>query len=413
MAVNTILNPSIIAKEAVMILDNELQFAKSVYRGYEEEYSKNVNGYKVGTTISIRKPAQFTVRTGATAAIQDVTEGFTQLSINNQVGTDFKFTSSDLTLKIGDLSERVIKPQMVQIANKIDRDLAGLYTSVYNYTGVLGSTMNSFGSYAKAQQRMDEMAVPQDMRMSVVSPADYWDTVSNLTSLFIQKSADPAYRKGSLGEVAGLDVMMSQNVNTFTAGTRTNGTVNGANQEVTYSGSQANTYTQTLSVTGLGASTTIAAGEVFIIANVFAVNPVTKAVLPYQQQFVVTTAATASAGGVASLTISPAIITSGAFQTVRLASGTALPSGGAVTFAATASTGYSQNMAFHKNAFALAVVPMERPPGAVDVARETYKGVSVRVIPYYDGINDVSSYRLDVLYGYSAIDPRLAVRMAR
>lgn len=396
-----------------MILDNELQFAKSVYRGYEEEYSKNVNGYKVGTTISIRKPAQFTVRTGSTAAIQDVTEGYTQLTINNQVGTDFKFTSSDLTLKIGDLSERVIKPQMVQIANKIDRDLAGLYSSVWNYTGTLGSTMNSFGSFAKAQQRMDEMAVPQDQRMSVVSPADYWDTVSNLTSLFIQKSADPAYRKGSLGEVAGLDVMMSQNVQTFTAGTRTNGTVNGAGQNVTYSGSQANTYTQTLSVTGLGANATVPAGEVFTIANVFAVNPVTKAVLPYLQQFTVTTAATASAGGVASLTISPAIIISGAFQTVQLASGTELPTGGAVTWAATASTGYSQNLAFHKNAFALAVVPMERPPGAVDVARETYKGVSVRVIPYYDGINDVSSYRLDVLYGYSAIDPRLAVRMAR
>jgi len=208
-------------------------------------------------------------------------------------------------------------------------------------------------------------------------------------------------------------VMMSQNVNTFTAGTRTNGTVNGAGQEVTYSGSQANLYTSTLSVTGLGASATVALGDVFTIANVFAVNPVTKAVLPYLQQFTVTAAATASGGGVASLTVSPAIIISGAFQTVQLASGTTLPTGGAVTWAATASTSYSQNMAFHKNAFALAVVPMERPPGAVDVARETYKGVSVRVIPYYDGVNDVSSYRLDVLYGFSAIDPRLAVRMAR
>jgi hypothetical protein len=98
---------------------------------------------------------------------------------------------------------------------------------------------------------------------------------------------------------------------------------------------------------------------------------------------------------------------------VRLATGTQLPSGGVVTWAATASTSYSQNMAFHKNAFALAVVPMDRPPGAVDVARETYKGLSVRVIPVYDGINDASMWRLDVLYGFAAIDPRLAVRMAR
>lgn len=413
MATNTVLNPTIIAKEALVLLDNQLQFAKSVYRGYEEEYSKNVNGYKVGTTINIRKPAQFTVRTGAVAAIQDVTEGYTQLAVNTQVGTDFKFTSADLTMKIGDLSDRVIKPQMIQIANKIDRDLAGLYSNVWNYTGTLGSTMNGFGSFAKAQQRLDEMAVPSEDRMSVVAPADYWDTVSNLTGLYIAQSANPAYRQGTLGGVAGLDVMMSQNINTFTAGTRTNGTVNGAGQNVTYTGSQANTYTQTLSVTGLGANGTVAAGDVFTIANVFAVNPVTKAPLSYLQQFTVTTAATASAGGVASLTISPAIIISGAFQTVQLASGTELPTGGTVTWAATASTSYLQNLAFHKNAFALAVVPMERPAGAIDVARETYKGLSVRVIPYYDGINDVSSYRLDVLYGFAAIDPRLATRTAR
>jgi hypothetical protein len=413
MALNTTLTPSIIAKEALVILDNQLQMAKSVYRGYEEEYSKNVNGYKVGQTISIRKPAQFTVRTGNVASVQDVIEGTTPLVVDQQIGTDFKFSSVDLTMKIGDLSERVIKPQMVQLANKIDRDLAGLYTRVYNYTGTLGSSMNGFGSFAKAQQRLDEMAVPSDQRMGVLSPLDYWDTVSNLTGLFIAQSANPAYRQGTLGGVAGLDLMMSQNVQTFTAGTRTNGTVNGANQEVVYSGAQANLNTQTLSVTGLGANATIAAGDVFTIANVSAVNPVTKAVLPYPQQFTVTTAATASAGGVASLTISPAIITSGAFQTVQLASGTALPSGGVVTWAATASTAYSQNMAFHRNAFALAVVPMDRPPGAVDVARETYKGLSVRVIPVYDGINDASMWRLDVLYGFAAIDPRLATRMAR
>jgi hypothetical protein len=56
------------------------------------------------------------------------------------------------------------------------------------------------------------------------------------------------------------------------------------------------------------------------------------------------------------------------------------------------------------------MVPMESPPGAVDVGRRTYKGYSVRVIPYYDGTNDVSNWRLDLLYGVKCIDPRLAVR---
>jgi hypothetical protein len=69
-------------------------------------------------------------------------------------------------------------------------------------------------------------------------------------------------------------------------------------------------------------------------------------------------------------------------------------------------------MVFHKNAFALVMVPMVKPPGAVDVARKTYKGYSVRVIPYYDGTNDVSNWRLDVLYGVKTVDARLATRLS-
>ena len=69
-------------------------------------------------------------------------------------------------------------------------------------------------------------------------------------------------------------------------------------------------------------------------------------------------------------------------------------------------------MVFHKNAFALVMVPMVKPPGAVDVARKSHKGISVRVIPDYDGTNDVTLWRLDVLYGVKAIDPRLATRLS-
>ena len=79
--------------------------------------------------------------------------------------------------------------------------------------------------------------------------------------------------------------------------------------------------------------------------------------------------------------------------------------------AGTAATGYLQNQ-FHKNGFALAVVPMELPAGAVDVARKSYKGLSARVAPYYDGTNDQSNYRLDVLFGVRTLDGRLAVRVS-
>ena len=102
--------------------------------------------------------------------------------------------------------------------------------------------------------------------------------------------------------------------------------------------------------------------------------------------------------------ISPAFIWTGAFQNGESVGQTDLNSL-AITDVGTASTVYPQNLMFHRNAFALAMVPMEKPAGAVDVARKSYKGFSVRVVPYYDGPTDVSNYRLDILFGVKAIDP--------
>jgi hypothetical protein len=247
-----------------------------------------------------------------------------------------------------------------------------------------------------------------DDRAAVISPADHASLLGQQTALYIGGAAQPAYREADLGSIAGVPTFMTQNAPTLTTGTRTNGTVAGANQNVTYSGAQANTYTQTLNVAGLGAAGTVAAGEVFTLAGVNAVNPVTKVSYSYLQQFVVTAAATADGAGAAALTISPAIISSGAFQTVS-----ATPANAAVlTWLGSASTSYVQNQFIHRNAHALCVVPMERPPGSVDCARESYKGLSVRVIPYYDGTNDVSNWRLDILYGVKTIDPRLATRVS-
>jgi hypothetical protein len=170
--------------------------------------------------------------------------------------------------------------------------------------------------------------------------------------------------------------------------------------------------TQTLITNGWGANATITNGTVFTIAGVFALNPVTKAPLPFLQHFTVLSGGPADGTGNATLTITPAIIftgpPAGAFDTVSAVPGATA----AITVAGSASTSYRQNLMFHKNAFALAVVPMVKPAGAVDVARESYKGVSVRLIPYYNGTTDVSSYRLDVLFAVKTVDPRLAVRIS-
>lgn len=407
---NTTLTADIIAKEALMILDNNLVMAKQVFRGYEDEYSKNINGYTVGDTISVRRPTDFTVRDGATASNQDVVEGKTSIVVNKQKGVDFKFTSAELTLKIEELSERVIKPAMVQLANQIDRDCMALYDDVWNWVGTPGQVVNSYADFSKAPKRLDQLAVPTDGRSAVLSPDDHWDLLGSQTALFIQDAARGAYRQGSLGMIGGVDTYMSQNTPTHTVGPLGGApAVSGGSQNVAYD-TVKNTYVQNLLTKGwtAAAAARVKAGDVFTIANIYAVNPVTKAVQPYLQQFVVQSDASSDGSGNATLSIAPPIITTGAFQTVS-----AVPADSALlTFQGTANTGYAQNLVFHKNAFALVTVPMVRPPGAVDVSRQSYKGTSVRLIPYYDGSNDVSNWRLDVLYGVKTLDGRLATRLS-
>lgn len=415
MATNTTLTADIIAKEALMHLDNNLVFAKQVFRGYENDFAKKVNGYEVGETISIRRPTDFTVRTNATMSTQDVTEGKVALTVNQRRGVDFEFTSQDLTLKIGELGERVIKPAMIQLANSVDTFVAGLYSSVPNWVGTSGQVVNSFADFAKAPERLDEMAVPRDTRSAILSPADHWALLGSQTSLYMQDVAKGAYRKGSLGDIGGVDTFMSQNVLTHTAGTRTNALIDQTltTSTTTYS-SVKDTMVQTIHMDGLGTTKTIKKGDVFTIADVYAVNPVTKAALPFNKQFVVVSDVSSDAvtTGDADIVISPPLIWTGAFQNVAVTSGVTDLNDKVVTWVQAAGAADRQNLVFHKNAFALAMVPLVSPPGAVDVSRQSYKGTSVRIIPVYDGTNDISKWRCDILFGGAAIDPRLATRLS-
>jgi hypothetical protein len=407
---NTTLTADIIAKAAVSVLENTCVMGGLVYRGYEEDFANKVNGYNVGETISIKRPTDFTVRDGRVAARQDATEGKFTMTVDKFKGVDFGFTSEELTLQIGDLTERVIKPAMVQLGNQIDRDVMDLYKDVWNWVGTPGQTVNSFTDFAKAPERLDLGSVPTDGRYAVMSPTDEWGMLGSQTALYMQNVAKDAYRDASLGRIGNVDTYSSQNVSTHTRGTTDNTTplVKGT-QSTTWAASK-DTGTMSLDTDGWDTVTTIKQGDVFTIDAVFAVNPVTKVTLPHLQQFVVKADVTAHATTTSSttLTISPPIITSGAFQTVSAAA----LNDATITIMGTASTGYSQNLVFRKNAFALAMVPLIKPPGAIDVGRRSYKGFQVRVIPYYDGTNDLSNWRLDVLYGVKTVDARQATRLS-
>ena len=408
---NTLITPSLIAKEALMQLENSLVFANQVHR----EYAKEFRGGQ-GSTVSIRRPVKFNTTNGVTLSKQDVEEKSTNIVIDQRKHVGWEFSTQDLTLSIEEYSERYIKPAAITLAQTVDRSIATLYRSVWNAVGTPGTTPSSFLSVAAAAQRMDEMAVEMAERTMAVNPAAAYTIANNQTTLNgVGDVRRTAYEKAKVTEIANFDIYQSQNIVTHTVGVAT-GTplVNGASQNVTYANAVGSNWSQSLITDGWTNSTAniLRAGDVFTIAGVFAVNPVpgegTKQVLPYLQQFTVLADATSGATtGPATLTISPPIITSGPFQTVS-----AVPAdNAAITVLGTGGVGYPQNLGFHKNAFALVTVPLDMPDGVAFKARESYNGLSMRVIKDYDFTNDTDRIRLDILYGVKAIYPDLACRL--
>lgn len=410
---NTLITPSMIAKEALMQLSNNCVLANNVHREYRKEFSGGQ-----GATVSIRRPVKFVTSDGATRVNQDVEEKATAITIDKQKHVSWEFTSTDLTLSIEEYSERYIKPAAITLANTIDRSLAALYTTVWNASGTQGTTPANYAAIAAAAQRLDEMAVPSDARKGVMNPAARYAIAGNQTTLGAwDGKVKTAYEKAMMGEIAGFDTFATQNIPNHVRGVAT-GTplINGAAQNVTYAAAVGNGWSQTLATDGWTNSTTgiLKAGDVFTIAGVFAVNPVPgegstgKVVMPYLQQFTVLADANSGATtGPATLTISPPIITSGPQQTVSAAPADNV----AITVYGSSSNPSPQNLFFHKNAFALVTVPLVMPDGVAFKAQENYDGLSMRVVKDYDITNDKEIIRLDVLYGVKAIYPDLAARV--
>jgi hypothetical protein len=408
--VSNLLTPSIIAKEGLMHLDNNLVAANMVYRAYESEFGEA----KIGDTLTIRKPVKYAVRTGAVAQMQDATEGKVQIKIDTQRGVDLRFPTKDLTLTIDRFADRYLKHPMIALANQVDLDILSMYKSVWNWVGTPGQTLSGYKSFINGPQRLDEMAVPTP-RAACLAPSDFYGMASSFTGLYVPDVAKTAIEKSKLPMVGNTDCYASQNVLNHAVGAyagtpviSATASANGVtNTGVTTYLAAKDTDQTAILVDGLTAGATLNQGDVFTIAGVYAVNPVTRQVLPYLQQFVVAAPVTAT-GSADVVTTAPAIIVSGQYQTVSAAPA----QNAALTFMGAASSSHAQNLVFHENAFALCMVPMELPEGAVKKARQSYKGLSIRVICDYDIVNDINMWRLDILYGVKPIYPDLATRLS-
>ena len=400
---NSLLTPSIIAAEALRMFENKLAFTSKINKQYSKEFAKT--GAKIGNTITVRKPWRPSTRQGPAISIQNVAEEMVPLVLSNQTGVDFTFTSQDLTLTIDDFANRYIKPAVVAAANYIDQqNLQMAAQNTFNAVGTSGTAPATALLYLQAQQKLNELSCPFDGdRSAFVNPAGSAAIVNALTGLFqSSEKIKEQYEKGMMGLAFGAEFYMAQNLYSYTTGT------GGSSSPTTLTTGSPQTGSS-LSVVSWGSTSTAVQGDVFTIAGVYKVNPITKVSTGVLQQFVVTANATASGGAITNLAISPSIITSGSTQTVNAAPATSA----AITMVTTANTATANNILCHKDAFTLGCADMELPEGVhfAARARDEESGLSIRIVRAYDINSDQIPCRLDILWGNAAFRPEWACRL--
>ena len=399
---NSILTIDMITRKALEILENNLVLTRNVNRQYDDSFA--VEGAKIGSTLRIRLPDRALVTDGAALQVQDDTEQYTTLTVASQKHIGVNFTSAELTMQLDDFADRVLKPRISQLAASIDADVCNSFKQIYSSVGTPGTTPATSLVLLQAQQKLNEYAAPMHERYATVNPAANAGLVEGMKGLFNPvDTVSRQFKNGMMGQgVLGYDeINMSQSIKQFTTGSRTaTGTVTNA---VTTQGQS------TVDLSGLGASGTLAVGDVFTIAGVFTVNPQTRESTGALQQFVVTTAATADGSGNAlAVQISPAIYT----PVNALATVSAFPAASAVTtFIGAASTTYPQNLVYSKNAITFATADLLLPQGVDMASRAVHNGISLRVVRQYDINNDRLPCRIDVLYGFNTIRAPMAARI--
>jgi hypothetical protein len=394
-ATNTLITPDMLTARSLVILHQKLNFTGSINKAYDDSFAQS--GAKIGDTLRIRLPNQYTVRHDMTLAPQNTAEQNTSLSVTNVSGVDISFSTTDLTLKIDQFAHRYLEPAMNVIAADIESRMFALMLDVPNVINNQGSaqTMKSFLQGRK--MLLDNLAPQSSQWLARINTQTNVDLVDSLKGLFqSSQQIKTQYEDGVIGLTAGFEFAENTHLSTFTRSAATGYAIN----TTSVSGSAS-----LLVKTGTG---TPLHGEVFTIAGVNRIHPETKVDSGVLQQFVLT--ADAGGAGTQTWTISPAPTFAsphGARDNVSR-----LPTANdVITFVGTASTAVGNDLVYHPDfaTFASADLVM---PGGVDMASRAVKdGISMRLVRQYDINTDYLPTRLDVLWGAKVIRPQLACRL--
>jgi hypothetical protein len=408
-----LLTIDMVTLEALAVLENELTFTKQIRRKYDSYFA--IAGAKIGDTLRVRKPIRNTVRTGQGWSPQGVGESYVNVTLDTQMGVDTEFSTADLTLKIDEFSDRILKPQIAQLANQVDDAGLQLAIQANMAIGTPGTAITAPLGYLTAGAKMKEAAAPMGNWSIVINPAQEVQIVNGLVTYF-NPSAEISrqYKKGLMGTAFGFDWYMDQNVYTHTTGNFGASTplMNGATLDGALS----------LVTNGwVGATNTVKQGDVLQVAAVNAANPQNYRSTGRLQDFLVTADATSDGAGNMTIPVTVwgmPLMSTGVDKNID-----ALPlTGAAITMygagagalAAISSIDTPQGLAFHPDFATLVSADLYMPKGTDMASRKSdgQLGFSMRYIRDYDPVTDQLVSRFDILFGWALLRSELVVRIA-
>lgn len=367
-------NETFFAQEALIQLEKVMGMAGRVHRGYEPATQAR------GNVIQIRRPASFTA-TNAPANDSDVATESVSITLSEHKEVKFALTDKDLSLSAPQIITDHIRPAAVALADIIDQALAALYKDIPWVSAQTATP--ALADIAAIRKIMFDNKVPINDKANLSYMIDGATELAYLNALAAAgqqaNTQDPSLREGSLGRLYGFDVWANQNTPVHTSGVAADatGTVDGVNAKGV----------KTILISGITAGATWKIGDTFSIAG-------------HTTRYVMTADGTDADGAAATIVFEPGleIATAGAEVITILLTGAAKV----------------QTLAFHRNAFALAMAPLStlgNGRGAdMAVATDPITGLSLRSRIFYMPDTSTLKVALDCLYGVKTLDRNLAVR---
>lgn len=376
-------------------------------RGFEPDFMDQT--YQPGSTVNIRKVNRYIPQRGRILTPQDTLEETVPLTIGEEYGTAIAFNSKELTLEVTKAApkyhERYISPVVQALAADLEKNISASAILDLNYVaGSPTAPFSDFGLVDLVNAQMTELAMPKEDDVSMVlSPRDSSALKASNQNAFNPTLNTDISFKSQLGRYSRFQMYESPATFVHQAGTGagtpvTSAAVTSGSTIIALSGFTAS------QVGVLRAGDTISFGVAGTNSAIESVNPITRDSTGQLMTFTVQSDSlgnpviNSSAGGTATIIISPAVISDPANPRRNVSQ--PIPINSQVNLLG-AGLRYRVSVAYTSRALSLVMPPLARvhaPECGVAVDKET--GISLRVTIGFDMVNGMDMTRIEFLAGF-------------